>query len=190
MIKRVASVISFVSVCLFSASPAPAGFDWGGDCDSGSGSFSQSIGYAQTVEVGVVPAGKRDVFIRLTSEEDVDIQLIDEATGERIIHWPYALLNGSSEECDYYRGVRYCYSGYNGERGELGHEWIRVDGDTNRALIMKAFGYRAGNALVEYSWEAVPTCREKGDRCEGISGCGAQGYSFFPTQEAREQTCL
>jgi hypothetical protein len=163
VIKRVASVISFVFVCLLMAAPAQAGFDWGGDCDSGSGCFSQSIAYAQTVEVGQVPADKRNVLIRLTSEEDVDIQLIDEATGDLVIHWPYGLLNGSSEECDYYRGVRYCYSGYNGEGGELGHEWIRVDGDTNRPLIMKAFGYRAGIALVEYSWEAIPTCREKGE---------------------------
>ena len=36
--------------------------------------------------------------------------------------------------------------------GEKGHEWIRINGTTNRPVIMKAFGYAAGDALIEYSW--------------------------------------
>jgi len=45
---------------------AKATFDWGGDCESGTGSFNQSIAYRDTVLVGQVPAGKRDAFFQRT----------------------------------------------------------------------------------------------------------------------------
>ena len=68
------------------------------------------------------------------------------------IAWPSGLVNGASEECTTYEGVEYCYSGYNGDGVNLGNEWIRVNGTTNRELTMRAYGYASGNALVEYSW--------------------------------------
>jgi|GEM_PF-1186595 len=152
-----------LGACLFSTSAA-AQFDWGSDCESGEGSFLQDIPHEATVDVGVIPAQKGNVSIALDSDVDVDIQLIDEQTGTEIIAWPSGRLNGPSEACTTFQGVRYCYSGYNGNQtlGGLGKEWIRVEGVTNRPLIMKAYGYAPGAAPVTYSFTAPDTCNETG----------------------------
>jgi len=144
------------------AGEAKASFDWGGSCESGDGSFAQSIPYRDTIDVGDIPVGKRGVVINLESAVDVDVQLYDKATGTAIIAWPNGLLNGPSEATTVYQGVSYRYSGYNGVDGELGHEFIEILGDTNRELVMRAYGYAAGQASVTYQWQAVPTCNEKG----------------------------
>ena len=140
-----------------------AGFNWGGACEAGNGDFEQPIAHRATKTVGDVPAGKANVRIALESSADVDVQLIDKATGHEIIAWPNGDLNGAGEACTTYEGVEYCYSGYNGDGTNLGHEWIEVRGETNRELVMKAYGYAAGDAEVEYSWEAPENCVDTGD---------------------------
>ena len=62
-----------------SAAPADSGFDWGGDCDAGSGEFSQLIAYRQVETIGVVPDNKRNISVQLESSSDIDIRLIDVA---------------------------------------------------------------------------------------------------------------
>ena len=138
------------------------GFDWGGTCESGSGDFNQDISHQATVDVGQIPVDKANVRIELASSADVDIQLIDEATGTEIIAWPNGLLSDSGEGCTTWNGVEYCYSGYNGDGTNLGNEWIEVRGVTNRSLMMKAYGYAAGNALVTYTWDAPDDCVDAG----------------------------
>jgi len=98
--------------------------------------------------------GRDAIRIDLKSDEDVDIQLIDEETGHEIIAWPNGDLNGPSKECTQYNGTEYCYSGYNGDGSNYGHEWIEIKGQSNRPLIMKAFGYKAGDAIIDYKWDA------------------------------------
>ncbi|MBW1878421.1 MAG: hypothetical protein JRJ84_08675 [Deltaproteobacteria bacterium] len=144
------------------ATPAAAQFDWGSDCDSGSGHFAQFIDHHDVTVIGEIPVDKRNVRIDLVSPEDVDIQLFDKATGTAIIAWPYGLLSGPTAEVVDHEGVAYRYSGYNGVDGEFGHEYVEILGDTNRVLVIKAFGYAAGQADVTYVWEAVPTCNERG----------------------------
>jgi hypothetical protein len=140
------------------------GFDWGSDCSEGSGSFVRRLNRNANAAVGTIPAAKRHVTVKLTSASDVDIQLADEATGFEIIAWPNGLLAGDAEECAEYAGARYCYSGYNGGQSDdtLGDEWIRIEGDSNRAVVMRAYGFAAGDATVTYSWHPVPTCNEVG----------------------------
>lgn len=142
---------------------ALAQFDWGGDCDSGDGTFQQQIAHYATVKVGDIPTGKEDVLIELESPQDVDIQLIDKATGTKVVHWPDGLLNGPNKACVTYKQVQYCYSGYNGEGGQKGHEKIEINGVTNTPLVMRAFGYQAGAATVKYSFQAPNTCAETGE---------------------------
>ncbi len=144
-------------------STAQAAFDWGGDCSTGQGSFAQFIPQSVTTTIGDIPKRKRNVRIELQSDRDVDVQLIDKASGTEIIAWPSGLLNGPTEECTTFDQVEYCYSGYNGDGVNLGHEWIEVRGNTNRELAMKAYGYQSGDASVEYTWHAVDTCNEQGD---------------------------
>ncbi|MBD88716.1 MAG: hypothetical protein CL940_00065 [Deltaproteobacteria bacterium] len=138
------------------------GFVWGDACSDGEGDFSQEIPLKETINVGEVPVEKANVRIDLLSDEDVDIQLIDKETGHEIIAWPSGDLNGSGEACTTYEGLEYCYSGYNGVGGELGHEWIEIKGVSNRPMIMKAYGYKAGEAQINYSWESAPDCVDAG----------------------------
>lgn len=140
-------------------------FDWGDDCTSGSGNFAQYIDQSTTEDVGYIPTDKSNVEIALTSATDVDVQLIDVATGTEIIAWPGGLLNGASYDCVTYEDVEYCYSGYNGDQTTTGYgnETITINGNTNRDLQMRAFGYAAGDADVAYDWETTSTCKEVGD---------------------------
>jgi hypothetical protein len=138
------------------------GFDWGSDCSAGNGQFDATIASQATQTIGEIPPNKRNVRIQLTSAVDVDVQLFDKDTGHAIVAWPSGDLHGATQACATYQSVQYCYSGYNGDGTGAGHEWIEVRGDSNRTLVMKAFGYQAGSAGVVYTWQAVDTCNEKG----------------------------
>ena len=142
---------------------ASTGFDWGGQCDDGDGEFEQDILKKALVEVGTVPTGKVSVRIELKSPADVDVQLIDEETGHEVIAWPNGQLNGAGKACTTYENVEYCYSGYNGDGSHLGYEWIEIRGETNRNMVMKAYGYAAGDSRVNYSWKGPEDCVDAGD---------------------------
>lgn len=147
------------------SAPAYAQFDWSGQC-GGSGSFVQQVAEGDFATVGEIPANKKNVRVELTSVTDVDIQLIDQETGVEVVAWPGGLLNGPSHECVTHRGVRYCYSGYNGDQtyAGLGNESISIEGVSNTSLLMRVFGYRGGNATVDYSFESAEACvSESGD---------------------------
>jgi len=143
---------------IFASAPLYANFDWGGSECSGSGSFQQQISQDATVQVGTIPVGKEGVEIQLRSSTDVDIQLEDQASGQKIIHWPDGILSGDSKASATHYGMGIEYSGYNGDGSGAGNEYIKITGATSRALVMKAYGYAAGNADVSYSWTGTVGC--------------------------------
>jgi len=120
--------------------------------------------------VGTIPKDLKDVYISLESDEDVDIRLYD-VNGKEIVHWPNGILNGPNYDSTEYNGVIIEYSGYNGDGSGLGHEYIRISGTTQNDFIMKAFGYKAGYAKVEYSWEGKENCTD-GSSTPSASGSG------------------
>jgi len=160
-----------------------AGFDWGGDAGncSGSGKFQQQIKNNDIVEVGEIPLGKEGVSIKLTSDNDVDIQLYDKSTGEKIIVWPNGILSGAGKQTTNYEGINIEWSGYNGDGTNYGHEYINISGTTNRTLIMKAFGYKAGFANVDYLWTGTQGCTEG-------SSTAANGSGTFQQQILHQAT--
>jgi pathogenesis-related protein 1 len=155
------------------------GFNFGTNnegCDGGNGSFQQKIedyqgNYENTVTVGTIPKDLQDIYISLQSDEDVDIRLYD-ADGTKIVHWPYGILNGDTKKSTEYNGVTIEYSGYNGDGTGQGHEYIKITGTTQNDFIMKAFGYRAGYAEVDYSWEGKANCTEDSSSTPSPSGSG------------------
>ena len=152
------------------------GFDFG-EC-SGSGSFEQQIehyqgDYENAVTVGNIPAGIEGFRIELVSNRDVDIRLYSD-NGGKIVHWPFGLLHKSYRETKNYMGVDVTYSGYNGVGGHKGHEYIEVAGATPIGMTMKAFGYRAGYARVNYSWTGKVGCAPD----ESGSGSFQQNISY------------
>ena len=118
------------------------------------------------VNIGLIPQGKKDLEVRLYAPSDVDVQLYDTenttvfSEGTAIIGYcdqpgcNKGLLgnnDGTAESADY-RGRRYSYSGYDGDGASKGNEYIRVAGVSNTALMMKAYGYQSGQALISYSY--------------------------------------
>ncbi len=142
------------------------GFDFGGNgggCEGGNGNFQQQIesyngDYEKVVTVGEIPKDLQGVNISLKSDEDVDIRLYDK-NGQKIVHWPHGLLNGHTYASTNYNGVTIEYSGYNGDGTGLGHEYIKISGTTQNDFIMKAFGYKSGYAMVDYSWTGKENCK-------------------------------
>ena len=132
-----------------------------GEC-SGSGTFEQQIvqfsnNYENTTIVGEIPSGIQGLKIFLISDNDVDIRLYGE-NNDKIVHWPHGIHNQSNQETKPYKNIDVTYSGYNGVDGQLGHEFIEINGTTPTAMTMKAFGYRAGYATVNYSWTGKDGC--------------------------------
>lgn len=64
----------------------------GGDNPSGTGTFSQRITEGTVTTVGEIPGGATDVYIRLDSTVDVDIQLTDGAIA--VINRDGGVING------------------------------------------------------------------------------------------------
>lgn len=157
---------------------ASAGFNFGGDgagCEGGKGDFQQQINhygedFENAITVGTIPKDLKDVYIALKSDKDVDIRLYN-ANGKKIVHWPNGLLSGDGKATTNYNGVTVEYSGYNGNGTDLGHEYIKISGTTQNDFIMKAFGYEAGYAKVDYSWAGKANCTG-GSSTPNASGSG------------------
>jgi len=170
--KRVVIGLSLITVISLYG-----GFDFGGTdggCEGGSGDFQQQIESwnndpEKTVTVGTIPKNLKDVDISLKSDKDVDIRLYD-ANGKKIVHWPNGILNGDGKGTTNYNGVTVEYSGYNGDGTGLGHEYIKITGTTQNDFIMKAFGYKAGYAKVDYSWAGKANCSESSTPSASGSG--------------------
>jgi len=120
--------------------------------ESGGGTFQQQIEEKNIVKLGDIPLGVNNLFIKLISDNDVDIQLYDKDNGTKIVVWPDGILNGPSKQSINYQGMIIEWSGYNGDGTGLGHEYIKITGKTTRNFTMKAYAYKAGYATVEYSW--------------------------------------
>ena len=94
-------------------------------------SFEQAIEQDAVVEVGAIPEEKHQVRIELSSDSDVDIQLIDQETQFKIIAYPDGLLggeDGNAQACATWNEVEYCYSGWDGDQtpNGKGNEWITI----------------------------------------------------------------
>jgi len=155
-------VLYLVEESVKDATTNSGGFDWGDACDAGNGEFTQLIENKAIVEVGEIPAGKANVRINLSANNDVDIQLYDKQTGHAIVAWPQGDLSGHAVQTTTYEGMTIEYSGYNGVGGDLGNEYIELQGDVTRPLVMKAYGYKAGDAEVTYTYEAAASCVDAG----------------------------
>ena len=128
-----------------------------GEC-SGHDTFQQQINLNQDIFVGSIPKGIKGLHVELISDKDVDIRLYKSETGYKVVHWPDGILSGANKETKDYLGVPITYSGYNGVDGDSGHEFIDVYGTTPVKFTLKAFGYQAGNATVNYSWTDKEGC--------------------------------
>ncbi len=159
----------------YKAGLADVNYSWdGANCDdsaSGNGSFQQQIVQDAIVNIGDIPTGINNLVIDMKSPVDVDVQLYDKDNGRAIVAWPNGLLNGGTTASISYEGMVIEWSGYNGDGSNLGHEYIKISGETTKNLTMKAFGYRSGVATVNYSWGGA----DNGDGGSDNNGGGTTG---------------
>jgi hypothetical protein len=177
------------------------GFDFGEGCKAGGGNFSkvlpaQGISY----DIGIIPAGKEDVYVKLSGTGDIDIQLFDFSTapnpwpeGEAIIAWcsspdtcnfgNKAITTPSGGTIQYTSPTTpgsfdVTYSGYgfvpDDQKDQPHDEFIRITGRTTVPLLMRAYAYYPGSVEVEYTWG-----EDTSDCCKGLAKCEKEFSDFF-----------
>merc|ERR1712093_874597 len=124
-------------------------------------------------KVGIIPANQNNVEVTLKTKKDVDLEVWGPQGKIAIVAWNCASHNKIHKtptkclDTSYKRSIKYAgatieYSGYNGQNGNLGHEYVKIKGKSAEALTIQAYAYRAGTAKVDYSWGPDErACRRK-----------------------------
>ncbi|NVJ59741.1 MAG: hypothetical protein HWE27_05080 [Gammaproteobacteria bacterium] len=196
------SILCLGLACSFIPAVQSAEFNWGDQCSNGSNTlqnvpikhYAQYSNYTVT-DIGEIPAGLGNISITVDAgrSDDIDIELRDKLTGEKIISSGLntdsnAILGGQVSQGNGgtadYNGVSYAYSGFDGT-DYYGKETFDILGDSNRNLIVSAvtdstdalnIGGVGTYVDVSYSWN-------KSSACGGPSPAGA----YIQSIDTREQ---
>merc|ERR1711959_563730 len=132
-------------------------------CKGGKGNFEKKLKQGKRAKVGIIPAKQNNVEVTLKTKKDVDLEVWGPQGKIAIVAWdcanhnkihktPTKCLDTSYKKSIKYAGARIEYSGYNGQNGNLGHEYIKIKVKSAEVLTIQAYAYRAGTAKVDYSW--------------------------------------
>ena len=136
-----------------------------------------SVGEEDTQMIGTIPAGTEYVYIDLSSNSDIDLQLWDGATA--LVGWGIgALLSDEDEDTIWYEGVEITYSGYNGDGTGSGEEYIVIEGELQSDLTIFVSGYNAGSGEVEWTADEPLSDVENGDNQSATSLVDEMSFSF------------
>merc|ERR1711990_1381672 len=142
-------------------------------CKGGKGNFEKKLKRGKRAKVGIIPANQNNVEVTLKTKKDVDLEVWGPQGKIAIVAWdcanhnkihktPTKCLDTSYKKSIKYAGATIEYSGYNGQNGNLGHEYVKIKGKSAEPLTIQAYAYRAGTAKVDYSWGADKReCRRK-----------------------------
>merc|ERR1712093_718485 len=142
-------------------------------CKGGKGNFEKKLKRGKRAKVGIIPANQNNVKVTLKAKKDVDLEVWGPQGKIAIVAWdcanhnkihktPTKCLDTSYKKSIKYAGATIEYSGYNGQNGNLGHEYVKIKGKSAEALTIQAYAYRAGTAKVDYSWGPDErACRRK-----------------------------
>merc|ERR1711990_1311011 len=132
-------------------------------CKGGKGKFQKKLKRGKRAKVGIIPANQNNVKVTLKTKKDVDLEVWGPQGKIAIVAWdcanhnkihktPTKCLDTSYKKSIKYAGATIEYSGYNGQNGNLGHEYVKIKGKSAEPLTIQAYAYRAGTAKVDYSW--------------------------------------
>lgn len=135
------------------------GFDFGdgkgGIKASGKDTFNQFIPKDKRAVIGTIPVGVKNLSVKLKAEKDLDVELwrgstfvvgwVKDGTGD-------AEISSSGKITKTFQGDVITWSGWDGDGTGAGNEYITISGTTQNSYEMRAFGYEAGNAKVDYDW--------------------------------------
>merc|ERR1712093_172516 len=142
-------------------------------CKGGKGKSQKKLKRGKRAKVGIIPANQNNVKVTLKTKRDVDLEVWGPQGKVAIVAWncashnkihktPTKCLDTSYKKSIKYAGATIEYSGYNGQNGNLGHEYVKIKGKSAEALTIQAYAYRAGTAKVDYSWGPDErACRRK-----------------------------
>lgn len=168
------------------------GFDFTtGGCKPDSGFFFRTLpNEKETIDIGIIPKGKLDVYVKLKSDKDLDIQLYDTTAtdefdeGRAIVAWCAApsscnygiealMQTNTGGEVEYLspnagKTMKIAYSGFAPDPAleNNGEEYIRITGETTVPLMLKAYSFEPGNVEVKYTWGGDVCCNGE-VLCEG-----------------------
>ncbi|MCX7554326.1 hypothetical protein OS175_10580 [Marinicella sp. S1101] len=127
------------------------------DYDHGKGVFNQHLSLVgESVKViGSIPAGKAQVRINISTNQDVDLQLYDGDTA--LVDKNSGLLNGADLATVSYQGMEITYSGFEGDANSAGNEFITLSGITSSALRVRLAGHQDAEVTVSYQWGLDPS---------------------------------
>ena len=105
---------------------AGTGFNWGGECGAGSGSFTQQISKGSVVLIGLIPGDKTNVKVMLDSKVDIDLELFEKESRTWLVGWKGGQIAGPGpQKLNLGEGAVVEWSGYNGNKTK-GHETLAI----------------------------------------------------------------
>ncbi len=153
--------------------------DW--SASTGAGSVNLTATAKKTISLGLIPAGRKDVTVKLTSSIDADLQLLDGST--KVVYRTYGLLKGSAAASTTYKGNEISWSGYYGDGVSRGNETLTIKGKTGGAFTLKVSFSKAGKAKLSYSF-AVDTAPATGTFADRLQAF-AQRYPSLVVQASK-----
>lgn len=137
------------------------------DNPSGNACFYAALAPDESVSIGIIPSGVTNVYIELTSEVDVDLELYNNNTGESIILYedPDSYFNvdeGNPVTGEYNNGeddnvLLISYSGWYGDAvfddsenlisGSQGNEWIEIIGTLSDDFEIRVYNYDESTSI-------------------------------------------
>merc|ERR1712093_429351 len=166
-------------------------------CKGGKGNFEKKLDQGKRAKVGIIPANQNNVKVAMKTKRDVDLEVWGPQGKIAIVAWncashnkihktPTKCLDTSYKKSIKYAGATIEYSGYNGQNGNLGHEYVKIKGKSAEALTIQAYAYRAGTAKVDYSWGPDErACRRK--KREAKKAALAKHDALVATKKAMQE---
>ena len=116
-------------------------------------SLSKDLPSGAMWELGEIPRGATEVEVQLRATTDMDIQLVDPVSGEKIVHWDGGVLSGPYLKTAPYGSSEITWSGYLGDGSGAGNETLKIQGITESDLALRIYSYEGGAARVDMTWE-------------------------------------
>jgi hypothetical protein len=144
-------------------------------CDGGSGQVHVDLTKAQTVDIAVFPAGMHDVFIGLSANVDLDVQVLDSQNNFCAVGfgcWAEAACRSESDFCYNYRGMEVYFSGDDDHVPV--NEMVKIRGELTRTLKFDVLAWATGEGNATYSYSSFLPCPDIAPgctKCEDYTGC-------------------
>jgi hypothetical protein len=152
-------------------------------CHRSSGRANFLMRARLTETVTDIPKGAVNLHVGVSSNQDVDLMLWDEATQTWVVKWEGGVVS-ANQLVGNYQGAEISFSGDESDPPVV-EEFVQVEGTLPSRLQVQVnnFASREAAAVVEYSWDRIEGCPAVPEGClpfnESRAKLGARGYSAW-----------